>query len=128
MVSHDELEPVGRPTRPTLVVGAWVVVLAAVVGTALLGAITARPSETATRSPDPPAATERPALAIAVAPRPAPAIEDAPRPALAVAVAPRPTPVDRGFPRPLHPTPSRPPIGEDGLMGGIVFGTNLPPD
>jgi hypothetical protein len=49
------------------------------------------------------------------------------QPPVAVA-SPSPSQTAASVPRPrILAVPSRPPIGEDGLMGGIVFGTNWPP-
>ena len=47
-----------------------------------------------------------------------------PSPGVAVVTA---SPSASPAPNRARPFPSRPPIGEDGLMGGIVFGTNWPP-
>jgi hypothetical protein len=91
-----ELERVGRPTRPAAWIGGWLLVLAGVIGIAIL------------------------APATSVTPPVIPSDQ-------AVVLTPPPTP----SPTPLlirRPLPSRPPLGEDGLVGGIVFGTHWPPD
>ena len=90
------LEPVSRSARPALWIGGWLVVLAAVIGFAILAP---------TRQWQP---IDAPSFEAAV-----------------VSASPTASATPLRVQRPL---PSRPPIGEDGLMGGIVFGTNWPPD
>jgi hypothetical protein len=85
------------------VVVAWVVVLGATIGLGLLGQGTARPATTAS--------TTGPVAADADA---SPVTRVAP-PDVAPA---RPASRDIGRAR-----ATRPPIGEDGVMGGLVFGT-----
>lgn len=82
-----------RRRGPPLVVGAWAALLLATVALGVLGQADA--------DPPPPSAT--------------PAAE------VSAMASPTATPVPR--PRALGPSTTRPPIGEDGVMGGLVFGT-----
>jgi len=88
-----------RRGRPSFWIIAWAAVLGAVVLLAII---------TSGRPPAP--APDLPQLAIATHAAPS----------AGVASSPRPTSTPR-------PVASRPPLGEDGLVGGLVFGTNWPP-
>jgi hypothetical protein len=98
----QELERVGRRTTPALWIGGWLAGLAVIVG-----------------------------LAIAGSPPVVPTDEPGPAVALASVATVSPSPATPSAHAPLvirHPLPSRPPLGEDGLIGGIVFGTSWAPD
>lgn len=92
------IERVGRPARPGLWVAGWLAVIVGVAGVAFLGA--------SAKAPLAPETAATAAAAVSIAPS---------------ATAPRPR-------REVRPVPSRPPLGEDGLVGGLVFGTAWPPD
>ena len=113
MDPDDELQRVVRPVRSGVWIGVWAVGLGAVVLVALMGS----------------------SVGAGSAPSAAPvAIEAAASPAPTASPSPSSTPWEgipalRGGPTPQPPPVTmRPPLGEDGLIGGIVFGTNLPSD
>jgi hypothetical protein len=99
MDPDDGLQQVGRRARPMVWFGAWGVVLGAVILVAVVGA-----------SRSSPPVPSGPPVAIAASASPS--------------SSPAPAPVPRREPRAF---PTRPPLGEDGLIGGLVFGTNWPP-
>jgi hypothetical protein len=110
-----ELERVGRPRRPALWIGAWVVGLVAVVGLAVVGRGTPV-GDLAAGPVVQPAASPAPA-----APVPPPAASATPRlpDDLPRIIRPRPAAVP-GTPRPV------PTLGDDGLVGGTAYSSAAP--
>jgi hypothetical protein len=112
------LERVGRPNRPALWIGAWVVGLVVIVGLAIVGRdapveeIAAVPAAVPAPLPaaSPPPAASVPAVAIASPTLP----EDLPRIIRPRTVAATPRPV--------------PTLGDDGLVGGTVYSSPGPTD
>jgi hypothetical protein len=114
------LERVGRPHRPALWIGAWVVGLVAIVGLAIVGRD---------------APVEGIAVASAALPAPLPAPVASPPPAAsspAAAIASPTLPADLPRiirPRTLASTPRPiPTLGDDGLVGGTVYSSPGPTD
>ena len=106
------LERVGRPHRPALWVGAWVVGLAAIAGLAVAGR-DAPVEDLAAVPPALPAASTAPAASV---------------PGVAVASPPLPDDLPRVIrPRTAPPTPRPiPTLGDDGLVGGTVYSSPGP--
>jgi hypothetical protein len=105
--ADEGLQPVARRTSPPLWIGGWALGLGVVIAVGLIGTLTYVPppplgdSDVFVQSPSP--------------------------------VTPTPSPTPPGHGATSHvaaapaPYPTRPPLGEDGLVGGLVFGTNWPP-
>jgi hypothetical protein len=117
-VGDDEhvLERVGRPRRPALWIGAWVVLLAAIVGLAVVGRagpaedLANVPAALSAASPAPAASVPPVTTATQGLPDDLPRILR-PRTALAPAT-PRPVPT----------------LGDDGLVGGTIYSSPAPSD
>jgi hypothetical protein len=121
MTPHDDdhdvdrgLQPVTRRTSPPLWIGGWALGLGIVIAIGVIG--------TVTDTPPPPLGDIDTAVPSEQPATPTPAATTSPTPPqLAL---PR---VPGTFASP-PPFPTRPPLGEDGLVGGLVFGTNWPPE
>jgi hypothetical protein len=111
------LQPVARRTSPPLWIGGWALGLGVVVAIGLIGTLASSPSHGQLLGD-----------VVIVVPSPSPATTSEPT------STPSPTPLPVAIPRiirpfaTLPPVPTRPPLGEDGLVGGLVFGTNWPPE
>ena len=106
------LERVGRPRRPALWIGAWVVGLVAIVGLAVVGRD--RPAEDLANVPAVlPAASNAPAASVPAVGLAGPSFpDDLPR-----VIRPR---TATSTPRPI------PTLGDDGLVGGTVYSSPAP--
>jgi hypothetical protein len=116
-VGDDEhvLERVGRPRRPALWIGAWVVGLVAIVGLAVVG-------------------RDRAGDDLANVPAAPPVASPAPEPTAAAVVIVASPDLPEDLPRVLQPRAPRvaatprpvPTLGDDGLVGGTVYSSPAP--
>ena len=109
MPDRAALEPVGGRSKPVVWIGVWLVVFAAVLAVAVIGP---RPTEW-------PSAPNAVVAGVTASTGPTSAAAVPATTASTVPLSARAR---------LRPFPARPPLGEDGLVGGLVFGSAWTPD